>query len=104
MKPSSAGEISAMVLSMTYFLADSRWTLSVRRFPLRSQPATIAGESPDQILQGEIGDARAVEPLTNALMDGIWGVREAAAETLGKVKNRRWLEFRRNHREKRRNL
>jgi len=34
---------------------------------------------------GKIGDRRAVKPLKNALKDGDWDVREAAANALGKI-------------------
>src|SRR5450759_2332909 len=41
---------------------------------------------------GQIGDARAVEPLIAALKDESWGVRRAAAEALGQIGDARAAE------------
>jgi hypothetical protein len=41
---------------------------------------------------GSIGDARAVEPLCEALKDGNWEVRNAAAEALGHIGDARAVE------------
>ena len=41
---------------------------------------------------GEIGDARAVEPLIAALKDGDWDVRQFAAKALGKIGDARAVE------------
>lgn len=36
---------------------------------------------------GQLGDARAVEPLTAALGDESWSMRRAAAEALGRLRD-----------------
>lgn len=41
---------------------------------------------------GQIGDARAVEPLITALRDESWGVRRDAAKALGRIGDARAVE------------